>query len=326
MGKLLSALWGEAGMGLKAWLLKQLVDWLNFEKPFDGEPPCDFDRLSFEVQPCDVVLVEGRTRVSNIIKTITISPWTHSALYIGRLHDIENPDLQGIIQRYYDGDPTDQLIIEPLLGEGTVIRSLDVYRGEHLRICRPKGLDRQDMQTVIAGAAAHLGVEYDIRQLVDLARFLFPFGLVPKRWRSTLFEHHAGEQTKTVCSTMIAEVFASVHYPVLPVIHRNKKGGLRMHKRNTRLYTPSDFDYSPYFEIIKYPILGFDDVAMYRQLPWDKDGLVCNAVGDCYIPSNKDGLKNVLAQQVESGVGPSVEVDSTLPRTDDNRSSLSNRA
>ncbi len=316
-------------MGVRAWLLARLVNWLNEEQPFDGEPPCDFDRLSLEIRPCDVVLVEGRTRVSNIIKTIATSPWTHSALYIGRLDDVANPTLRALIERHYDGAVAlsrAQLIIEPLLGRGTVVRELDVYRGEHLRICRAKGLSPEDVQTVVGGAAAHLGIEYDIRQLVDLARFLLPFGLIPKRWRSTLFERNAGELTKTVCSTMIAELFASIHYPVLPVIHRDDEGGFRLYKRNTRLYTPSDFDYSPYFEIIKYPILGFDDVAMYRQLPWDEEGLVCNTVGDCYIPSDGEGLKHLIArQQMDSDSGRDSGADLPLSRIDDDRSGLNPR-
>jgi hypothetical protein len=284
-------------MGLKAWLVGKLVKWLNTEEDQWDIPPCDFERLSFEIRPCDVLLVEGRNRISNIIKTITLSSWTHSALYLGRLHDIDDPDLQGIIQRYYDGDPTDQLVIEPLLGQGTVISPLSKYSEDHLRICRPKGLSRQDVQQVIREAVGYLGREYDIRHLIDLARFIFPYGIVPRRWRSILFEHNASEQTKTVCSTMIAEVFAAVHYPVLPVIHRNDEGGLKLYKRNPRLYTPRDFDYSPYFEIIKYPILGFDDIAVYRQLPWDEEGVVCNARGECYTEdgtrvNNKEEVSN----------------------------------
>ena len=58
-----------------------------------------------------------------------------------------------------------------------------------------------------------------------------------------------------------------------------------MYKRNFRLYTPPDFDYSPYFEIIKYPLLGLNDLAVYRQLPWDQDGVICNDENDCYIPN-----------------------------------------
>jgi hypothetical protein len=288
-------------MGVKAWLVDKLVDWLNSEDEQRDIPLCDFDRLSFEIRPCDVLLVEGRNRISNFIKTITLSSWTHSALYIGRLHDIEDAELKDIIRRHYDGDPTDQLLIEPLLGQGTVISPLSKYKDDHLRICRPRGLSRQDVRQVVREAVGYFGREYDIRHLFDLARFIFPYGMVPRRWRSTLFEHNAGTQAKTVCSTMIAEVFAAVHYPVLPVIHRTEDGGLKLYKRNTRLYTPRDFDYSPYFEVIKYPLLGFGDAAVYRQLPWDQEGVVCNAAGECYAADGKRVHHTVIEVSKQAG-------------------------
>ena len=83
---------------------------------------------------------------------------------------------------------------------------------------------------------------------------------------------------------MMAEAFASVHFPVLPVLHHDENGNLKLYKRNTKLITPKDFDYSPYFDIIKYPYFGLDDVAAYRGLPWDTEGMICNASGDCYVP------------------------------------------
>lgn len=271
-------------MGLKSTLVKRLTTWLVKERPLSEMPLCDFDRLSYEIRPCDVLLVEGRSRVSNIIKNITQTAWTHAALYIGRLRDIDDPALRVLVRKFYDGDDGDQLVIEALLGEGTLIRPLEKYRGEHLRICRPRGLSRQDAGRVIEFCAHHLGGGYDIRQLVDLARFMYPYAVVPRRWRSSLFEYNASITTRVVCSSMIAAAFTSVHYPILPVIQRDQDGKLQFYKRNTRLFTPRDFDYSPYFDIIKYPILGLDDVALYRQLPWNQGGVVCNDENDCFIP------------------------------------------
>ena len=46
-----------------------------------------------------------------------------------------------------------------------------------------------------------------------------------------------------------------------------------LYQRNFRLYTPSDFDYSPYFEIIKYPIFELSEQSMYRDLPWSEEGM-----------------------------------------------------
>ena len=271
-------------MSLKSWLVKRFTNWLVQEHARPDVPLSGFDRLAAEIRPCDVLLVEGRSRVSDIIKTITQTIWTHSALYIGRLRDIDDAGLRTLIEKHYHGDPDEQLIIEALLGEGTLINPLSKYRGEHLRVCRPKSLSPQDGQHIIGFAAHHLGTEYDFRQMVDLARFMYPYPIVPRRWRSTLFEYHAGVPTRTVCSSMLAAAFANVHYPVKPLVYRGEDGKLQLYKRNPRLYTPRDFDDSPYFDIIKYPILGLDDIALYRQLPWNKEGVICNDADDCFIP------------------------------------------
>lgn len=271
------------GRGLRAWMARTITDWLTTERPPDAAPLCDFERIRYELRPADVLLVEGRTRVSDVIKTITQSPWTHSALYLGRIGDIDDPRVREHVSYCFDGDANAQIVVEAVLGRGTLISPLDKYRHDHLRICRPAGLARHDAQAVIAYVVNHLGCDYDVRQLLDLARFLFPYGILPRRWRSSLFEHNAGFPTRTVCSSMIAASFDHVHFPVLPVIRRLENGEVRLSKRNVRLYTPRDFDYSPYFEIIKFPFLGIEDKSLYRNLPWD-DEQVCNGEGDCFIP------------------------------------------
>ena len=117
--------------------MQSFTRWLNKDKPPRQFPLSDFDRICHELRPCDVILVEGRSRVSNVIRWLTNSPWTHAALYIGRLHDIEDEELRAEVASHYDGAPEDRLMIESLLGYGTIIRPLKTYREEHLRICRP---------------------------------------------------------------------------------------------------------------------------------------------------------------------------------------------
>jgi hypothetical protein len=257
-----------------------MVNWLTREVEPASHLYSNYRRLSFEVEPGDVVLVEGRSRVSQVIKTVTQSNWTHSAIYIGRLVDIPDVELRETIASRYEGDPTEQLMIESLLGEGTIVAPLENYRGEHIRICRPIGLSSEDQLRVIRYAASQLGVPYDVRQLLDLARFLLPYGLFPRRWRSTLFEKRPGDATRHVCSSMMAEAYSAVSFPVLPFIERRPDGKVVLYKRNPRLFTPKDFDYSPYFDVLKFPYLDRGDIEAYRSLPWSESGVVYNDEDD----------------------------------------------
>lgn len=267
--------------GLKDWIFSRISNWLTAERAPEGLPMYDFERMAYELRPGDALLAEGRTRVGSVIKTISESPWTHSALYIGRFHDIEDPELRKILVYHYDGNPSTQLLVEAVMGKGTILTPLDTYRDCHMRICRPTGLAPQDAQKVIGFAIRKLGSDYDVRQLLDLARFLFPYALIPHSWRSVLFQHNAGGPTRTVCSTLMAEAFASVNFPILPIVEQDAQGHLTFYKRNPRLFAPRDFDYSPYFDIIKYPFVAVT-AAAYKNLPWEEDGVYCNREGDCY--------------------------------------------
>ncbi len=268
---------------------KKLIDFISEERPNTDFPLCDFERIRYELRPCDVLLIEGRSRISEVIKQITQSSWSHACLYIGRIHDVDNPELQQMLAAHFNGDMNMQLVIEGYLGKGTIVSPLENYRGDHIRICRPRGLSRPDAQNVTAFAINKLGTGYHIRQLFDLARFLVPWSILPRRWRSSLFEYHAGTPTKTVCSSMIAEAFSSIDFPILPVVKRHEETGLELFVRNPRLFTPSDFDYSPYFDIIKYPFIAFAD-SPYRNLPWNRQGLI-SSDGETIIDPAKIEVK-----------------------------------
>ena len=299
------------GIGVTSRLGKLIAKWLTKdpEHPSDSVLLLNYERLSYEIRPGDVLLLEGRSKVSEVIKMITQNPWTHAALYIGRLYEIEDDHIRSHISRYIDAEPEQQLIIETLLGEGTVIYPLDKYQNEHLRICRPNGLSPRDAQKVIAYAVNRLGTNYDVRQLLDLARFMFPYGILPRRWRSSLFNHNAGDPTRTVCSSMLAQAFQSVRFPLLPLAEHTEDDKVHFYQRNPRLVTPRDFDYSPYFDIIKYPLFGLDDVALYRHLPWGDKDIVYNDIDDYFrqlpkqvsqgkaadtVPTNTTHRKNML--------------------------------
>jgi hypothetical protein len=289
-------------MGIVNFLTQPVVSWLNHRRPPRKVPLSDYERVRHEIKQCDVILVEGRSRVSDVIKMVTQSPWSHAALYLGRLHDIDDPELRTVITSHYNGDPADQLIIESELGHGTVVRSLDAYKEDHVRLCRPSGIEYQDTQMVIRYAISRLGTDYDVRQIIDLARFLFPWFILPRRWRSTLFSRRPGRSTRTVCSTMIAESFAFVQFPILPLVKQDDEDGVRLFRRNPKLCTPRDFDYSPYFEIIKYPFMDFSHHSSYRLLPWRGKARLQEDESDLYVDDDEDHSTADVDEAIEQAL------------------------
>ncbi|MFI4937861.1 MAG: YiiX/YebB-like N1pC/P60 family cysteine hydrolase [Candidatus Berkiellales bacterium] len=298
---------------------QRFFEWITKEEPNTDVPLYDFERIRYEVRPCDVLLIEGRSRVSEVIKQITQSSWSHSCLYIGRLHDVDDIALRQKIAEHFKGDHDVQFVIEGYLGKGAIVSPLDNYQSDHIRICRPRGLSRQDSQKVIAHATQQLGFDYDVRQIFDLARFLVPWSILPRRFRSSLFEFHTGESTRTVCSTLIAEAFGSIDFPILPVVKQHEETGIELYARNPRIFTPRDFDYSPYFDIIKHPFISFAENP-YRNLPWNRQGLISPDGESIYDPRQeklkpKTKMRSKLKSKIKSKIKtlthrrPSVDED-----------------
>ena len=61
-----------------------------------------------------------------------------------------------------------------------------------------------------------------------------------------------------------------------------------LYRRNPKLCVPSDFDYSPYFEIIKYPFFDFSAQSSYRLLPWSQASPIDAARADVDPPAETD--------------------------------------
>ena len=115
------------GIGVLSRLSGMLTKWLTKdpEHPSESVLLLNFDRLSYELRPGDVILVEGRSKVAEVIKMTTQNPWTHAALYIGRLYEIEDEAVRNTVSRYIDAEPEQQLLVETLLDQGTVVYPLE---------------------------------------------------------------------------------------------------------------------------------------------------------------------------------------------------------
>lgn len=215
-------------------------------------------RLMRHLLPGDVLLVDSvPTKVSSAIKYLTQSSWSHAALFIG----------EALGQRNDEGEALN--LIEADVEEGVAAVPLSKYAGLNVRICRPIRLSEDDRKRVIAEAISHIGDKYDLRNVIDLMRYLLPVPPLPHRFRRrTMLAFGSGDPSRAICSTLIAKAFETVGYPILPDIE--KLGPERdkqeiWHIRHYSLYTPRDFDLSPYFAVIKPTIEeGFD----YRCAPW----------------------------------------------------------
>ena len=146
------------------------------EKPAQGYAPftpSDPEVLRATLRPGDVLLVEGNNHISGVIKYLTQSTWSHAALYAGPIGDRVTED----------GEPL--VLIEAHIGQGVVAAPLSKYVHCHTRICRPTKLTADDCARVCAYAAERIGFDYDLKNIIDLMRYLFPLP-VPQRWRRRL--------------------------------------------------------------------------------------------------------------------------------------------
>jgi len=218
-------------------------------------------QLRSALQPGDVLLVEGSSRIAVAIKYLTQSTWSHAAFYIGNCL-ARGPD-----------DPDPPALIEADVMAGVRAVPLSLYEESHTRICRPVGLREGDRDRMVAAAVARIGDTYDLRNVIDLARYLFPTPPVPQRWRRRMIALGSGQPTRAICSTMIAQLFQSVDYPILPEVETRPvpRPGCEncvrevYHIRHHSLFAPRDFDISPHFEVVKPALTdGFD----YKTLVW----------------------------------------------------------
>ena len=181
------------------------------------------------LEPGDVVLVEGQSRVSNAIQFITNSNWSHAAIFIGEAGSLSH------------------CLIEVKAVDGCIFTDIDVYMHHNLRICRPVFLNNKKRKILINYLVKKIGSKYDLKNIIDLIRYVFPTPPVPKKLRRDLIGIGAGDPTKAICSTLIAEAFKEIGHPILPF--KNKLESIVL--RHPTYCLPKDFDISPFFQIIK---------------------------------------------------------------------------
>ena len=212
--------------------------------------------VAMTLEKGDIVLVDGNTRISTAIKYLTQSTWSHACLYVGEK----------------GADSSHLNLLEANLKKGVHLTNLDHYANSNLRICRPVNLSEEEAAQLAEFARQRIGHQYDLKNVADLIRYVIQKPAVPNRYRRSLLSLGSGEPTKAICSTLIAESFQSIDYPILP--QRKAAGGHSgevplLYRPHFTHFTPRDFDLSPFFRIVKPTIEnGFD----HHDLSWEASG------------------------------------------------------
>ncbi len=245
--------------GLGNWMAARLRTPVSGYEPYT---PSDPKTLCEVMQPGDILLVEGSQYISMVIKYLTTSTWSHAAIYVGPVGD----------RKTEDGE--DHVLVEVVLGEGCVSAPMSKYSTYNTRVCRPVGLSGEDRHRIVLFMLANLGLKYDLKNVFDMLRYFLPVPL-PQSLRRRAIALGSGDPTRAICSSLIAQAFQAVRYPILPKIERptgNDRIAERIrretyHIRHHSLFAPRDFDLSPYFAVIKPTIeRGFD----YKSLIWHR--------------------------------------------------------
>lgn len=261
---------GALGGALAAFLTKEHVG-------HDVGQPTPPELLHACLQPGDVLLVDGNTRISTGIKYLTQSTWSHAAIFVGsRRLAGANVALPAPADNSAALDYCAPCFVEADLIGGVRPASIQKYTRFATRICRPIGLTPDEQSALSDFVVTRIGEQYDLKNVVDLARYLLPTPPVPTRFRRKMIALGSGDPTRAICSTLIAQAFQSIRYPILPSmddienmdtsdpITQAQREKL-LHIRHYSLFTPADFDISPYFQIIKPSIeVGFN----FREIKW----------------------------------------------------------
>jgi hypothetical protein len=259
--------------------------------PVHGADAPNIPALKETLRLSDVILVSGTSRISYVVKVLTLSPWSHVVLYIGDRSDLLTEEEKKDWTDQFGKESLKHLVLDADPLHKVHLRPLDDYKQYMLRHCRPDALTKEDKKKVADCALKQLGKHYDVGHIIRLMFFFaVPWELFPQGVRRFVTDFSLSEHD-TICSRVLAEAFESVGYPIRPTYiqygqgtlsrgalriskglrHRGKtafrllRGGkigsafsrladdryTEIHLRGARHVTPADYDLSRFFSIRK---------------------------------------------------------------------------
>ncbi len=219
-------------LALRARLLAALALFLTQPvKRYSPATTTDPESLSAVLRNGDVLLTEGNTRAAALIKRITRSTWSHVSMYVGPLEDGPDP----------------RCIVEADIARGVRSIRLSELDGLNVRVLRPIGLNDAARGRLAEWVVSQIGGEYDLKHAWMLARSLLP--VLPRLSFSPVANGVAEKATRFICSSLLANAFALVGYPILPA----HMAVAAVSTPDHRYVIPSDFERAPVFEVVSPP-------------------------------------------------------------------------
>jgi Permuted papain-like amidase enzyme, YaeF/YiiX, C92 family len=188
----------------------------------------DPESLSAILRHGDVLLTEGNTRMAALVRRITGSPWSHVSMYVGPLEE----------------GPAPRCIVEADVAAGVRAVPLSELKGLRLRVLRPTCLRDTDRRRLADWVVSRIGDEYDVAHAWTMARRLL--GLPSARRLPPAPGSMAQGATRFICSSLLAQAFVLVGYPIAPA----QLGDRDARAADHRYVTPRDFESASVFEVI----------------------------------------------------------------------------
>lgn len=188
----------------------------------------DLQSLAAVLLPGDVLLTDGNTRAAAIVRRATKSTWAHVALFVGALEEGPDP----------------RCIVEADFVAGVRAVRLSELKARHLHVLRPTPLTDEDRRRLADWVVSRIGDKYDLAHAWALGTRLLRLPLPSRLSRPP---GNAAEMTRRfICSSLLAQAFLLVGYPIIPTRHciSNAASG------DLRHLTPSDFENASIFEVV----------------------------------------------------------------------------
>jgi hypothetical protein len=196
-------------------------------KRYSPATSADPESLSAVLRNGDVLLTEGNTRAAALIKRITRSTWSHVSMYVGPLEEGPDP----------------RCIVEVDLAQGVRSIRLSELEGLNVRVLRPIGLNDALRSRLAEWVVSRIGGEYDLKLAWVLAR---SFLGMPPKVSPPVPNGIAESATRFICSTLLANAFALVGLPILPI----HTAVAAVRTADHRHVIPGDFERASVFEVV----------------------------------------------------------------------------